>query len=471
MNKYILTIAIVLTSVIGFAQDKEEDIKKGNSYVNISFDASDTINESETYWINITAPQDYTSMQDVYVDIDTASGNSDMYISLYGRLTSSSSWTAVGDSVNWGGSGSDDTTFTMSFTAPNRYRYYKVQFRSNSTDQQSLISDVQFKQWYSGGSVSGSSITDGTATLTGGVLSGVTSIESPLYDVTGAAGITFGSADATKFTFSGISEDLVLTPSSNTWTLSTTTGATAIAVGGLNLTGVGTIGSGKLSSTAGVDLGTSQSLTGTTALTIGAGTETVAINSSDWDIGATGIMTGMGASTFDGVITATGGVVYPTVSTHIWTAGGSVVLATAGTDAACTNGDRYWTEIMIPYNVTLTGVSYLVGSVGGTDSVVVQLVNSSGTEVATSRPVGEAADIVGTTAQFQSVDFSTTYAATAGVYYIVLQFNGTTAKFRTYPITGSPFVAGSVGGTWQTAAGITPGTTFTADKGAICITY
>jgi len=180
---------------------------------------------------------------------------------------------------------------------------------------------------------------------------------------------------------------------------------------------------------------------------------------------------GSGGYSFDNEAVLTGGVTYPTVSTHIWTTGGSVVLATSGTDAACSNGDRYWTEIMIPYNVTLTGVSYLVGSVGGTDSVVVQLFNSAGTQVAASRLPGEAADIVGTAAQFQSVDFSSEYDVVAGLYYIAVQFNGITAKFRTYPIAGSKFIAGSVAGTWNVAANITPGTTFTADKAPICMTY
>jgi hypothetical protein len=132
-----------------------------------------------------------------------------------------------------------------------------------------------------------------------GAVSG-TSVISPTYDVTGAAGITIGSADVTGLTLSGQSEDLILTPSSNTWTLSTSTGVTSIAAGGLNLTGVGTIGSGKLSSTGGIDLGTSQALTGTTAITIGSGTATTAITSSDWAIDATGVATGLGPITMTG---------------------------------------------------------------------------------------------------------------------------------------------------------------------------
>jgi len=174
---------------------------------------------------------------------------------------------------------------------------------------------------------------------------------------------------------------------------------------------------------------------------------------------------------FDKNVTFTGGYTIPNPSPVIWSKGGSTVLATSGTDVACSNGARWWVELDIPYNVTLTGITYLIGSVGATDSVVVQLCNSAGTQVATSRAVGGAAAIVGTAANFQSVPFTTTYAAVAGKYYAVLQFNGTTAKFRAYPIPGSKFITGTTAGTWGTKADITPGTTFTADKGPILVTY
>jgi hypothetical protein len=147
-------------------------------------------------------------------------------------------------------------------------------------------------------------------------------------------------------------------------------------------------------------------------------------------------------------------------------------LATSGTDKACSNGARWWVEVDIPYNVTLTGLAYLVGSVGGTDSVIVQLYNSAGTSVATSKAVGaHHGAIVGTTAQFQSCPFTATYAAAAGKYFASVQFNGTTAKFRAYPIPGSKFITGTVAGTYDVTAGITPGSTFTADDGPIVMTY
>jgi len=176
MRKYLLFIAIIQFSVIGFAQDKTGVIKTGKSYTNLSFDAGDTLNESSIYWIEITAAQNYQTMQSVYIDIDSVSGSTpNVYIAVSGKLTSSSSWTALGDSVNW--KGSADTTFTMTFTTPTGYRYYKISFRSDATDQQSLISDVQFKQWFTGGAISGSTITDGTMAFTAGAGSGITTLD------------------------------------------------------------------------------------------------------------------------------------------------------------------------------------------------------------------------------------------------------------------------------------------------------
>lgn len=60
---------------------------------------------------------------------------------------------------------------------------------------------------------------------------------------------------------------------------------------------------------AGINTGTSQTIRGTTALTLGAGAETVGVNSSDWDISATGVMTGIGNITTDGDITMSTGKV------------------------------------------------------------------------------------------------------------------------------------------------------------------
>ena len=191
-----------------------------------------------------------------------------------------------------------------------------------------------------------------------------------------------------------------------------------------------------------------------------------------------GLLVGSIAPTFtttiqvDGVSTLTGGVVYPTATAFIWAVGGATVLATSGTDQAPTSGPRQWVQVNIPYNVTLTGIGYMVGSTGGTDSVVVELKDSAGATVARSIASDtEIADIVGAAANFNNIDFSSTYAAVAGIYYIAIQMNGTTARLRTYGVAGSKFVAATAAGTFKTDASITPGTTFTADEGPISYVY
>lgn len=173
-----------------------------------------------------------------------------------------------------------------------------------------------------------------------------------------------------------------------------------------------------------------------------------------------------------GVLTATGGIAYPTATSFIWAVGGATLLVTSGTDETPIDGQRQWVQVMIPYNVTLTGIGYMVGSIGGADSVVVELKDSAGATVARSIATDtEIADIVGVTASFNNIDFSSTYAATAGIHYIVVQMNGTTARFRTYGVAGSKFVSGTAAGTFKTDASITPGTAFTIDEGPISYVY
>lgn len=149
------------------------------------------------------------------------------------------------------------------------------------------------------------------------------------------------------------------------------------------------------------------------------------------------------------------------------------IAATSGTDTACSNGTVYTGSVFVPANVTVTGIQYLVGSVGGTDSVVVALYNKTGTLVANSATAGAT---VGTAAQIQQVAFDPgTYAAVGPAWYhIGLCFNGTTAKFRTVPAhcnAGNGVVGNGVAQTFGTPATITAPTTFTADKVPVASLY
>jgi len=61
-----------------------------------------------------------------------------------------------------------------------------------------------------------------------------------------------------------------------------------------------------LTASNGIVLGASKSITGATAMTIGGGSETVAINGTNFVVSAAGAMTTVGAITSSGVVTATG---------------------------------------------------------------------------------------------------------------------------------------------------------------------
>lgn len=289
--RYILTLAILLLGVTGFAQDKTGALGEGKTYLDISFDASDTINESETYYVEIENFQHYPQMQDFYVDIDSVSGTPGVTIKAYGKKFSGDSYVQIGDSVVWAGTA--DTTFVISATTANRYRYLKVEFVADATDQQSLVSDVIVKTWMSGGDLSTSALTltgnlsvGGTTTLTGAT--------------TANGSITLGAGD-----------DLIGSSTSditfnNKFTVAGATGNTVIA-GTLGVTGASTF-TGLITANGGVTLGAGDDLVGssTSDITINTTAFTVAGATGNTSVGGTLGVTGIQTNT--GVINANGGV-------------------------------------------------------------------------------------------------------------------------------------------------------------------
>jgi len=145
--------------------------------------------------------------------------------------------------------------------------------------------------------------------------------------------------------------------------------------------------------------------------------------------------------------------------------------ATDGTDTFCTNGTAYVGSVFVPESMTVTGVQYLVGSVGGTDKVVASLHDSVGTLLANSSTAGAT---VGTAAQLQQVALTATFVLVPGWYFLALTFNGATAKFRTIPAycnSGSGVLGNGVTQTFGTPAAFTGPTTFTADKVPVASLY
>lgn len=153
---------------------------------------------------------------------------------------------------------------------------------------------------------------------------------------------------------------------------------------------------------------------------------------------------------------------------HVYAGGMAPIAATTGTDTAGINGTLWISEIFIPANMTITGVSYLIGSVGGTDKVIVALFNSAGAIVANS--ILDTSVTVGTTATFQRVPFTATYAAIGpGKYFVAVQYNGATAKIRTQ--AGGDANTTSIAQTFATLVAITVPTTWTISTGPIAMLY
>ena len=181
----------------------------------------------------------------------------------------------------------------------------------------------------------------------------------------------------------------------------------------------------------------------------------------------TGTVDMSGAVGITGVLTATGGIVTDTlnISRTIWNKAGAVHSLTVGTDVACDDGDRHYTEIYVPYTTVATGIFYLIGSVGGTDSVIVELFDIDG-DLVQAKAISDTT-IVGTAATFQQVPFLNRVTLNPGRYYMSAQFDGTTAKYRAPLIPGSTYGAATEAGTFSTKASIVPDSTWTVSEGII----
>jgi hypothetical protein len=135
--------------------------------------------------------------------------------------------------------------------------------------------------------------------------------------------------------------------------------------------------------------------------------------------------------------------------------------AGSGTDTACTNGTIYHGSVCAPAGMTITGIQYLIGSVGGTDKVIVSLHNYLGTLLVNSAAAGTT---VGSTGTVQQVPFTASHTIFQPTWFhIGLTFNGTTAKFNTIPAgcnAGNGVVGGSRAQTFGTPASFTAWTVF-----------
>ena len=132
-------------------------------------------------------------------------------------------------------------------------------------------------------------------------------------------------------------------------------------------------------------------------------------------------------------------------------------------------GTRLYVDTSIGTDGTVvTGIRALIGATGGTDKFIYELHDAAGNLVATTALAGVT---VGTAGTFQAIPFTAPVTVNAGVYFIVVQSNGITAKVATYNAPVTPLLTGSATGTFGTSAAITPPTTYTAGVGPVAMLY
>lgn len=175
-------------------------------------------------------------------------------------------------------------------------------------------------------------------------------------------------------------------------------------------------------------------------------------------------------ASFTAAMTLTGGIGQLTAPMGFFS--WQPIAATSGTDTAFASGTLFVASVFVPVNKTITGIGYLLGSVGGTDKVVVQLNSAAGALLANST-LTAGGTTAGTAANTQEIAFTATYAAVGpAMYYIGVSANGATAKLRTVPaFCNAGMFANSLTQTVSVPAAIAGPTTFTADKGPIAYVY
>lgn len=148
------------------------------------------------------------------------------------------------------------------------------------------------------------------------------------------------------------------------------------------------------------------------------------------------------------------------------------IAATSGTDTTPADGTQFVTSIQIGANCVITGIGYLIGSVGGTNRAYVAVYDSAGALLGNST-LASGGTVVGTAANVQELALTTPLSVRGpGTYYIGISMNGNTARLRTVPAhTHAGLRAGQVAQVHGTVAAITPPATFTADKAPVIYTY
>lgn len=171
-----------------------------------------------------------------------------------------------------------------------------------------------------------------------------------------------------------------------------------------------------------------------------------------------------GAVTVTGTTTPTGGVKAAggfTISPRSFP--NAVGIASASLTPSTTT--TYITQVFLPANATITGISVRNGTLAG-GNITVGLADSTGAPIAAAKSASTAQS---GTAIYQDVPFAAPYVAVGpATYYVQVQYSAATAAGASTYTQAAMATATQTSGTYGTFVSFTPPTTFTASSG-ICV--
>lgn len=146
MKRIIFLIALMFAvAAISEAQIATLQMAPTQTYIEYTTNVTLTSTTPQYFLVYSQAP--YYTAQAYVVQLDSVSGNhTNMAVAISGRVSDqTSTWTAIGSTINW--TGSSDTTIIFLNATENQYRQFKILFTGTGTGV-SRIDNFEFKQYY-----------------------------------------------------------------------------------------------------------------------------------------------------------------------------------------------------------------------------------------------------------------------------------------------------------------------------------
>jgi hypothetical protein len=207
----------------------------------------------------------------------------------------------------------------------------------------------------------------------------------------------------------------------------------------------------------------------------------IGLNTTSDATGAIQVTAPGGLQSTTGIVAVNATAPYTNFTTLVVPSAGTTAPVIPATATNSGNNAAYWSQIFIPYNVTLTGACWTNAATVTTDKRQVVLWNSAGTVLANSAAAGVADS--GNANKLQCTTFSPGTVAVTGPasYFVGFVVNGSTDTFMTYQTGGAPtgytggaptgYITGTAANTFGTPTAITAGSTFNTAVGPLMVVF